>query len=98
MNTVTYTSNSPYSNPIDLDHENIQLTTYKPTKKAGYVTDEDFFEIFRNAYESTFGSKYRNHPGDMYINSSVVLEIVCNTLNALVDLEHGRQVRNVKEI
>jgi len=98
MNTVTYTSNSPHNNPIDLDHQNIQLNTYKPTKKAGYVTDEDFFAIFKNAYISTFGSNHNNHPEDMYVNASVVLEIVCNTLSGLIDLDHNREAHNVKEI
>lgn len=96
MNNVTYTANNVYSNPVAYNKENINLSTYKPLKKAGYLTEDQFFDILINAYKDTYGGDYTWHPGDLYINVSSVLEVVCNTLQGLVDIEHGRSPKSVK--
>lgn len=84
---ATYASNSVRSN-----HSHNFLEGRKP----GYLKDDEFFEILMHAYSSTYGYSGVNHPGDLYINVSTTLEIVSNTLNALVDLNFGRELRDVK--
>lgn len=65
-------------------------------RKPGYLKDDEFFEILMHAYSSTYGYSGVNHPGDLYVNISTTLEIVSNTLSALVDLNFGRELRDVK--
>lgn len=84
---ATYSSNSVRSNP-SLD----KLKDRSP----GYLTDDEFFEVLMHAYSSSYGHSRVNHPEDLYINVSATLEIVCNTLNSLVDLNFGRELRDVK--
>ena len=93
---VTYTANNVQSNLFDYSKENINLSIYRSTPKAGYVTEDQFFDILINAYKDTYGVDYAWHPGDYYTNVSAVLEIVCNTLQGLVDIEFGRSPSSVK--
>jgi hypothetical protein len=93
---ATYTSNSVQSDPIAYNKENINLSVYRSTPKAGYVTEDQFFNILINAYKDTYGGEYSLHPADYYTNVSAVLEIVCNTLKGLVDIEFGRSLSSVK--
>lgn len=65
-------------------------------RRPGYLKDDEFFEILMHAYSSTYGYSGVNHPGDLYVNISTTLEIVSNTLSALVDLNFGRELRDVK--
>lgn len=84
---ATYASNGVRTSP--------SLNTLEG-RKPGYLKDDEFFEILMHAYSSTYGYSGVNHPGDLYINVSTTLEIVSNTLNALVDLNFGRELRDVK--
>lgn len=95
--TVTYTSNNTDSAEIS-DWNNIKLNNYRSLDKAGYLTEDEFFDIFINAYKSTYGYEGKQHPGDLYVNISSALEVVCNTLQGLVDTNYGRSPRDVKSI
>lgn len=85
LSTPIYSSNSVDNKPFD---------------KTGYITEDDFFKILINAYRSTYssGDDYKWHPGDLYINVLSTLEIVCNTLNSLLDLKTGRGLSDVKDV
>jgi hypothetical protein len=86
-NKATYTNNNiAYSR---------KYRGFLEDRKPGYLTEDEFFEIVLNAYKSTYSFDGVNHPGDLYVNFSSVLEIVSNTLNSLVDLNHGRDLRDV---
>lgn len=98
--TVTYSGNSVSTPAPDFSKSNIKLnsTMNKRPPRAGYIKEDDFFEILINSYKGTYSHDGYWHPGDLYVNVLSVLEIVCNTLSAQVDLEVGRPVRNVKEV
>jgi hypothetical protein len=84
---ATYASNSvPSSHSRD----------FLEGRKPGYLKEDEFFEVLMNAYSSTYGGAGVSHPGDFYTTVSATLEIVCNTLNSLVDLNFGRELRDVK--
>ena len=98
--TVTYSGNSISSPSPDYSKTNLKIDNAIQNKspRAGYLKEDDFFEILINSYKGTYGSNHYWHPGDLYINTLSVLEVVCNTLSALVDIEMGRPIRNVKEV
>ena len=84
-NTVYYSSNS------------VNNVSERPWT-AYYVTDDEFFDILRIAYDESFGgSKTPWHPEDMYTNVVTVLEIVTNTLSNMANLKSGRQLKGIKE-
>lgn len=95
--TVTYTSSST-DNKYVKNWKDIKLNKENTPPRAGYLKEDDFFEILINSYKGTYSYDGYWHPGDLYVNVLSVLEIVCNTLSAQVDLEVGRPVRNVKEV
>jgi hypothetical protein len=84
---ATYASNSVHYD---------KTRNFLEGRKPGYLTDDEFFEVLMNAYSSTYGGTAVSHPGDFYTTVSATLEIVCNTLNSLVDLNFGRELRSVK--
>lgn len=102
--TVTYTSSSAVDKDIksweevNKNWKDVKLNNKDKPPRAGYLKEDDFFEILINSYKGTYSYDGYHHPGDLYTNVLSVLEIVCNTLSAQVDLEVGRPIRNVKEI
>lgn len=95
--TVTYTSSNTDNKYVN-NWKDIKLSKEHKPPRVGYIKEDDFFEILINSYKGTYSHDGYWHPGDLYINVLSVLEIVCNTLSAQVDLEVGRPIRNVKEI
>lgn len=95
--TVTYTSSST-DNKYVKNWEDIKLSSNEKPRWSGYIKEDDFFEILINSYKGTYSHDGYWHPGDLYVNVLSVLEVVCNTLSAQVDLEVGRPIRNVKDI
>lgn len=63
-----------------------------------YLTVDELLDIVRVAYNDTYGpSDHRWHPEDLYVNVSVVLETVTNTLSNMVRLKSGRPLQGVKD-
>jgi hypothetical protein len=104
--TITY-SYSAFTNK-SIDNENIKLTASDSISQstitqsgdrpwtAYYLTSDEFFDVLKVAFEDTYGYDHQWHPEDLYVNVSCVLEIVANTLNNMVNVKVGRQLKGVK--
>lgn len=104
--TITY-SYSAFTNK-SIDNENIKLTASDSISQstitqsndrpwtAYYLTSDEFFDVLKVAFEDTYGYDHQWHPEDLYVNVSCVLEIVANTLNNMVNVKAGRQLKGIK--
>lgn len=99
MNSITISSSSPHTSKVTTYQQ--PLFTHDSDKKrpVGYITADRFFEILETIYYSEHGENdHLHHPEDIYLNVSSILTAVCNTLNALIDIDHGRTIKDVRKL
>jgi hypothetical protein len=99
--TVTYSSSSASTSTPDNSNINLKIDNVIKSRppRAGYLKEDDFFDILINSYKDIYGRDGNDHywhPGDLYINVTSILEVMCNTLQGLVDIEFGRPVSSVR--
>jgi len=94
---VTISSNSVNTNKVTTYHQPLFKTDSGQNNLNGYLSSEKFFEVLQMAYYSEYGEDdHLHHPEDLYVNVSSVLGVICNTLGALVDIERGRAIQDVR--
>jgi len=94
---ATYSSSGVTNNTNNINYSHIVLNDDKPWMPF-YVTSDEFFEILRVAYEDSYGKDTGVwHPEDMYVNVSVILETVTNTLSNMSRIRSGKPLKGIKE-
>jgi len=92
---VSYGKENVSTNNIYYSSNNVQEL---PKEENPYhLTGHQFFDILALCYEQSYGEDYSYHPEDLYVNASLTLEIVSNTLANLLHIKTGQQIRGVKE-